>query len=95
MNNRPIRIICALAIGSVLAFSPVMLLKVDFDSRLISTLKWGGAYLAIPGTFLGLIASGGRIDDINFRITDVANLAFYGGLAYVSLGFWPHRIKEK
>ena len=81
----------ALLLGSVLAFAPGWILKLPSDTGLIGELKWFGSYISVPGGFVGLIASGAQIDDINFVVVDLTNFVFYSALAYVLLGVWEQR----
>ena len=47
-------------------------------------VRQAGLFLAMPGAFVGLIVANGRLDDINFMLTDFVNFAFYFGLAFVA-----------
>jgi len=68
--------------------------KLLTDSGIIGSLKSGVSELMIPGGFVGLVASGGRIDDINPWPSCLANFLFYFGLAYLLLTVWV-RLKSK
>lgn len=84
----------ATIIGCALTILPIATLKLRTDSALVESLKWVSTNLTIPGGFVGLIASGSRIDDISLRISDLANFLFYFVLAYVLLMIWT-RLKSK
>ena len=78
----------------MLAFLPIAILKLPTDSGMVGSLKSGVSELMIPGGFVGLVASGGRIDDINPWLSCLANFLFYFGLAYLLLTVWV-RLKSK
>jgi hypothetical protein len=82
------RLVIALSIGCVLTILPIAILKLPSDSGMVGSLKWGITNLMIPGTFIGYIAAGGRIDDINPWLSGFANMVFYFGLAYLFLTVW-------
>jgi hypothetical protein len=82
------RLLFGLLVGCMFTFGPVWILKLPSDTGLMGSLKWAGSYVAMPGTFVGLVASGGNIDDINFVIADIANLIFYTVLVYLLLSLW-------
>jgi hypothetical protein len=88
------RFFLSLTIGCTLAFLPIAILKLPTDSGMVGSLKWGAADIMIPGGYVGLIASGGKIDDINPWLSCFANFLFYFGLAYLSLTAWV-RLKSK
>jgi hypothetical protein len=88
------RLFFPLLIGCTLAFLPIAILKLPTDSGMVGSLKWGVSELMIPGGFVGLVASGGRIDDINPWLSCFANFLFYFGLAYLALTVWV-RFKSK
>lgn len=86
----------ALLLGSVLALAPGWILKLPSDTGFVGSLKWVGSYIDVPGGFVGLIASGGKIDDLNFVIVDISNCVFYSGLVYILLGIWrKQRVKTQ
>jgi hypothetical protein len=85
------RILLASLVSCFLTFVPGWLLKLPSDFGVVGQLKWAGSYVAIPGTFVGLIASGFQIDDISFVVADIGNFIFYLGLAYVVLSIWSRR----
>jgi hypothetical protein len=88
------RFFWALLIGCGLTIVPIVVLKLPTDSGIVGSLKWGVTNLMVPGGFVGLIASGGRIDDVNPWLSGFANSLFYFGLAYLSLTVW-RRLKSK
>jgi hypothetical protein len=88
------RLFLALLIGCFFAILPIAILKLPSDSGIVGSLKWGVTNLMIPGGFVGLVASGGRIDDINLWVSGLANFLFYFGIAYLSLIVWG-RLKPK
>ena len=85
------RLLFALLLGCILTFTPVWILKLPSDAGFVGSLKWAGSYMAVPGTFVGFITSGGNIDDVNFVVADVANLVFYMALVYLLLSLWARR----
>src|ERR1700688_2830027 len=82
------RLLQALLANCLLTFVPEWMLKLPSDSGVVGQLKWAGSYVGVPGTFVGFIASGFQIDDINFVVVNIANLVFYLGIAYVLLSIW-------
>src|ERR1700682_5755344 len=82
------RLLWAFLTGCAFTIVPVVILKLPSDSGTIGSLKWGVTNFMIPGGFVGLIASGGKIDDINPWVSRFANFLFYFGLAYLSLMVW-------
>jgi hypothetical protein len=88
------RLFLALIIGCVLSILPIAILKLPTDSGMVGSLKWGITNLMVPGGFVGLIASGGRIDDIDPWVSGFANFLFYFAIAYLSLTAWG-RLKPK
>ena len=82
------RFVWALLVGCVLSLLPIAILKLPSDSGMVGSLKWGVTNLMIPGTLVGLMVAGGRMDDINPWLSDFANMVFYFGLAYLLLTVW-------
>ncbi len=60
----------------------------------MNLLKWACSIVFAPGLFVGIVASGGRVDDVNMWVTDLANVIFYAGLAYAVL-FAVSKLKSK
>ena len=79
------RLLVASLAGCALTILPIAGLKLPTDSGTVGPLRWASANLTIPGAFVGLIASGGRIDDISPWVSDFANFLFFFGLAYLLL----------
>ena len=67
---------------------PLMILRLPPDSGVIRALKWVGANLLLPGTYVGFVAAGGRIDDIDLLAADSVNFLFYSILTYIVLTVW-------
>jgi hypothetical protein len=86
------RVAVAIAISGIVTFVPAKMVNSTSSSGLIASLIHLGAYLAIPGSFLGLIVSRGHIDDVNFVVVDIASFVFYSVLCYFLLSFLSHRI---
>jgi hypothetical protein len=61
---------------------------------MVGSLKWGITNLMIPGTLIGYIAAGGRIDDVSSWLSGFVNMLIYFGLAYLSLTVWV-KLKTK
>jgi hypothetical protein len=59
------RLAIALTLGAILTIFPIAILKLPTDSGMTGTLKWGVTSLMTPGVFVGLVVSGGRVDDVN------------------------------
>jgi hypothetical protein len=89
------RLLYALFTACVVTGLPLMILRLPTDSGIIDSLKWVSTNLLLPGTYLGFIAAGGRIDDISFFIADSINFLFYSVLTYVLLAAWQkHRAES-
>jgi hypothetical protein len=88
------RILWAAATGCVLAIFPIVVLRLPSDSGIIGSLKWGVSDLAVPGTLVGFLASGGKIDDISQALSSFSNFLFYFILAYLALSVWA-KLKNK
>jgi hypothetical protein len=82
------RFVLALLVGCALSLLPIAILKLPSDSGMVGSLKWGVTNLMIPGSLIGYIAAGGRIDDISSWLAAFANMLFYFGLAYLLLTVW-------
>ena len=88
------RFVLAFLIGCALTILPIAILKLPSDSGMVGSLKWGITNVMIPGTLVGLMVAGGRIDDINPWLSDFANMVFYSGLAYALVVVWA-KLKTK
>jgi len=88
------RLVLALLIGCALSILPIAILKLPSDSGTVGSLKWGITNLMIPGTLIGYIAAGGRIDDVSPWLSGFVNMLVYFGLAYLSLTVWV-KLKTK
>jgi hypothetical protein len=61
----------------------LLILRLPSESGVIGSLKRGSTHLLVPGTYIGFILAGGRIDDISFGIADIFNFVFYAALFYI------------
>lgn len=61
---------------------------------MVGSLKWGITNLMVPGSLIGYIAAGGRIDDISPWLSVFSNMLLYFGLAYLLLTLWV-KLKTK
>jgi hypothetical protein len=77
--------VLGLLIGCALTILPIAILRLPSDSGMVGSLKWGITNLMVPGTLVGLMVAGGRMDDINPWLSGFANMVFYSGLAYLLL----------
>jgi hypothetical protein len=88
------RLFYAVSVATIFGTLPLLAFKVSTESVFGRMLWFVGALVALPGTFVGVIAARGRWDDIDFRIADVCNFIFYFALAYFLLAFWERRNAE-
>ena len=79
------RLLYALLAACGITTVPILLLRLQSDSRLVTTLKSVSSNLLLPGTFLGFVGSGGKIDDISFVFADSINFILYFVLIYLLL----------
>ena len=82
------RLFLSLIMGCVVAIFPIAILKLPSDSGVVGSLKWGVTNLMIPGGLIGLMVSGGKIDDISPWVSGFANFVIYFALAYLLLLVW-------
>jgi hypothetical protein len=82
------RLFLSFIMGCVVMIFPIAILKLPTDSGVVGSLKWGVTNLMIPGGFIGLIVSGGKMDDISPWVSGFANFVIYFALAYILLSVW-------
>jgi hypothetical protein len=78
------RSVIAIVVGCLLTIVPIAVIR-SISNGNITSLTFAAANLALPGTLMGLILSGRRIDDVNQWIVGFSNFVFYSGLAYLIL----------
>jgi hypothetical protein len=88
------RLAIALGTGAALVLLGIAVLEIAGNSLAMNSLKWACSIVLAPGVFVGIIASGGRIDDVNMWVADLANVIFYAGLVY-AVPFAVSELKSK
>ena|SRR5579864_4890471 len=76
------RLVVAVLIGSIVTISSNAIIEATESSGAISLIF---ILLMLPGTFVGMIFSGGNIHDTKRLVVDIANFVFYSGVAYLAL----------
>jgi hypothetical protein len=85
-------IFCSIVLGCVFATLPIAIMNLSIESDLMDIVKPGAGALMIPGILVGMIlATRGRVHDINLWIVLPANALFYGWLAHVALSAWSKK----
>jgi hypothetical protein len=79
------RFLYAVLAGCILTFLPLMVMRLSSEAYIVKLLKWGSTTILLPGTFVGFIAAGSKIDDISFVFANLVNLILYSALTYVLL----------
>jgi hypothetical protein len=67
------------------ALTPLMLAQSRLQSGFPNILKSVFSVLMYPGDLVALALSMGHVDDINFTLLEIANVAFYFGVTYLLL----------
>lgn len=81
MNLLAKSIICGVAIGC----TPVLVGLFFRGSETVPTIQEATNYLLLPGIVVSLLASGGRVHDVNRIVIVVSSCAFYTLLFYLVL----------
>jgi hypothetical protein len=79
------QVACSGLIGSVVGALPWLLSKLPIDSHAFDLIASSSSFLLFPGAIIGLIASLGRVHDINLGIMIASNCLIYSILVYYLL----------
>jgi hypothetical protein len=82
------RVIASVLFALFFTLIPPAILRLDTETGFVGWCKNVVTYFMVPGTLVGLVLSGFKVDDVNMTFADIANFVFYFLIAYSCLLGW-------
>lgn len=74
---------------------PLIVLRIQSESGIVTSVKWASSNILLPGTYFGFLVAGSRIDDISFFLADSTNFLLYAVVIYILLAGWEkYKVKS-